>query len=167
MSDIGMNSDVIIGTLPISEWRFSVRHICLRYQNNRCRCRMSDIADIEIDVDAHLWVSVSSGNCSLARSISFDGWARALAALGDIQYLLFARLPIPMTPCNECSIVLHIPSSHLLTNLSGNGQQRLRHFQRVAKLTCQGSSFLEYVVKYTVYTYYNVKSRSNWQFKNY
>jgi hypothetical protein len=54
MSDIGMNYDVDIGTLPISEWRFSVRHICLRYRNNRCRCRMSDIADIEIDVDAHL-----------------------------------------------------------------------------------------------------------------
>jgi hypothetical protein len=54
MSDIGMNSDVDIGILPISEWRFSVRHICLRYLNKRCRCRMSDIADIEIDVDAHL-----------------------------------------------------------------------------------------------------------------
>ncbi len=39
----------------ISEWRFSVRHIGLRYRNNRCRCRMSDIADIRIDVDAHLW----------------------------------------------------------------------------------------------------------------
>ncbi len=34
-----MNSDVDIGTLPISEWRFSVQHICLRYRNNRCRCR--------------------------------------------------------------------------------------------------------------------------------
>ncbi len=50
-----MSSDVDIGTLPISEWRFSVRHICLRYRNNRCRCRMSDIAVIEIDVDAHQW----------------------------------------------------------------------------------------------------------------
>jgi hypothetical protein len=54
MSDIGMNSDVDIRTLPISELRFSVQHICLRYRNNRCRCRMSDIADIEIHVDAHL-----------------------------------------------------------------------------------------------------------------
>ncbi len=54
MSDIGMSSDVYIGTLPISELHFSVRHFCLRYRNNRCRCRMSDIADIEIDVDAHL-----------------------------------------------------------------------------------------------------------------
>ncbi len=26
-----------------------------RYRNNRCRCRMSDIADIKIDVDAHVW----------------------------------------------------------------------------------------------------------------
>ncbi len=58
MSDIGMNSDVDIGALLISEWRFSVWHICLRYRNNRCRCRMSDIANIEIDVDAHLWLSV-------------------------------------------------------------------------------------------------------------
>jgi hypothetical protein len=56
MSDIRLRSDVDIRTLPISEWRFSVRHICLRYRNNRCRCRMSDIADIEIDVDAHLWL---------------------------------------------------------------------------------------------------------------
>jgi hypothetical protein len=55
ISDIGMSSDVDIGTLPISEWRFSVWHICLWYRNNRCRCRMLDIADIEIDVDAHLW----------------------------------------------------------------------------------------------------------------
>ncbi len=39
--DIRMSSDVDIGTLPISEWRFSVRHICLRYRNNRCRCRIS------------------------------------------------------------------------------------------------------------------------------
>jgi hypothetical protein len=39
MSDIGMSSNVDIGTLPISEWRFSVRHFCLRYRNNRCRCR--------------------------------------------------------------------------------------------------------------------------------
>jgi hypothetical protein len=47
MSDIGMDSDVDIGTLPISEWQFSARHICLRYRNlqmsmsdiaNRCRC---------------------------------------------------------------------------------------------------------------------------------
>ncbi len=53
-----MNSDVDVGTLPISEWRFSVWHICLRFRNNRCRCRISDIADIEIDVDAHLcWIA--------------------------------------------------------------------------------------------------------------
>jgi hypothetical protein len=50
-----MNSNVDIGTLPIMEWRFSVRQIFFRYRNNRCRCRMSDIADIKIDVDAHLW----------------------------------------------------------------------------------------------------------------
>jgi hypothetical protein len=59
MSDIGMDSYVDIGTLPISEWQFSVWHICLRYQNNRCRCRMSDIADIRIDVDAHLCLDFS------------------------------------------------------------------------------------------------------------
>jgi hypothetical protein len=49
-----MDSDVDIGTLPKSEWQFSVRHIFFRYRNNRRRCRMSDIADIEVDVDAHL-----------------------------------------------------------------------------------------------------------------
>ncbi len=43
MSDIGMDSDVDIRTFPISEWQFSVRHICLRYRNNRCRCRISPI----------------------------------------------------------------------------------------------------------------------------
>jgi hypothetical protein len=52
-----MDSDVDIGTLPILEWQFSVRHIFFRYRNNRCRCRMSDITDIKIDVDAHLWFS--------------------------------------------------------------------------------------------------------------
>ncbi len=35
-----MNSDIDIGTLPISEWRFSVRQICLRCLNNRCRCQI-------------------------------------------------------------------------------------------------------------------------------
>jgi hypothetical protein len=49
-----MDSDVDIGKLPISELQFSVQHICLRFWNNKCRCRMSDIADIKIDVDAHL-----------------------------------------------------------------------------------------------------------------
>jgi hypothetical protein len=39
--------------MSISEWRFSVRHICIWYRNNRCRCRKFDIADIEIDVNAH------------------------------------------------------------------------------------------------------------------
>ncbi len=49
-----MDSDIDIGTLPISEWQFSVRHIFFQYRNNRCRCRISDIANIKIDVDAHL-----------------------------------------------------------------------------------------------------------------
>jgi hypothetical protein len=55
ISDIGMVSDVDIGTLPISEWQYSVRHNFFRYRNNRCWWRMSDIADIEVYVDAHLW----------------------------------------------------------------------------------------------------------------
>ncbi len=41
ISDIGMDSDVNIGTLPISEWQFLVRHIFFQYRNNRCRCRIS------------------------------------------------------------------------------------------------------------------------------
>ncbi len=57
ISEIGIDSDVDIGTLPISEWQLSVRHIFFQYRNNRCRYRMSDIADIEVDVDAHLWLS--------------------------------------------------------------------------------------------------------------
>ncbi len=45
ISDLGMDSDVDIGTLPISEWQFSLRHIFFRYWNNRCRvgCRISPI----------------------------------------------------------------------------------------------------------------------------
>ncbi len=41
LSDIGMTVFSPTYFLPI--------------RNNRCRCRMSDIADIEVDVDAHLW----------------------------------------------------------------------------------------------------------------
>jgi hypothetical protein len=33
---------------------FSVRRICLQYRNKICRCWMSHVADIKIDVDAHL-----------------------------------------------------------------------------------------------------------------
>ncbi len=40
-SDIRMDNDVDIETLPISEWMVSVRHICFRYRNNRCQCRIS------------------------------------------------------------------------------------------------------------------------------
>jgi hypothetical protein len=49
-----MEADVDIGTLPISECEDLFRHILFRYQNKRCRCRMSDIADMKADVDAHL-----------------------------------------------------------------------------------------------------------------
>ncbi len=34
----------------------STYSIFFRYRNNRCRCQMSDIADITIDVDANLWL---------------------------------------------------------------------------------------------------------------
>ncbi len=50
-----MEADVAIGTLPISECEDLVRHIWFLYQNKRCRCQMSDIADMKSDVDAHLW----------------------------------------------------------------------------------------------------------------
>ncbi len=50
-----MDSDDNIGTLPTSEWQFSVRHIFFLYRNDRCRCWISDIANIKIDVDAHPW----------------------------------------------------------------------------------------------------------------
>ncbi len=54
-----MDSDVDIGTLPISEWQFSEGHIFFLYWNNKCWCRMLDIADIMIDVDAHLCIYVT------------------------------------------------------------------------------------------------------------
>ncbi len=41
MLDIGIDVDIDIGTLLTLKWLFSVRHICLRYQNNRCQCRIS------------------------------------------------------------------------------------------------------------------------------
>jgi hypothetical protein len=47
--DFGMDSDVDIGKTVF------VRYIFFRYWNNRCGCQISDIADIKIDVDAHLW----------------------------------------------------------------------------------------------------------------
>ncbi len=39
ISDIGIDSDIDNGILPVSEWQFSVRHTFFRYPNNRCRCR--------------------------------------------------------------------------------------------------------------------------------
>ncbi len=56
MSDIGMDSDVDIRTLPISEWQFSVRHILpdIGITDVDVGCRISDIADIKIDVNVHL-----------------------------------------------------------------------------------------------------------------
>jgi hypothetical protein len=57
MSDICMNSDVDIGTLPISKWRFSVPHICLRYWHNRCRWRISPptLRSMSMPTYAHLY----------------------------------------------------------------------------------------------------------------
>ncbi len=63
IADVGMDSDVNIGTLPISEWQFSVLHIFVRYWKNRCRCQMSDIANIKVNVDAHLCPNVNVQNC--------------------------------------------------------------------------------------------------------
>ncbi len=64
MSDIGMDSDVDIGTLPISEWQFSVRHIFFRYRNNRCRCRISPILRLmsmpTYGEDSPRWKNVAS-----------------------------------------------------------------------------------------------------------
>ncbi len=47
-----MEVDVDIRTIPISEWKDLVRHFMFRYRNKRCPCRMSDIAEINADVDA-------------------------------------------------------------------------------------------------------------------
>ncbi len=49
-----MEADVDTGTLPISECEDLVRHILFQYRKEICRCRMSDIADMKADVDAHL-----------------------------------------------------------------------------------------------------------------
>jgi hypothetical protein len=51
ISYIGKNSDVDIGMTV------SVRHIFFRYWNKRCQ--KSDIADIKINVDAHLCFMIS------------------------------------------------------------------------------------------------------------
>ncbi len=54
ISDTGMDSDVNIGTFSdIGMTVLSPKYFLPK--NNRCRCRISDIADIKIDVDAHLW----------------------------------------------------------------------------------------------------------------
>ncbi len=53
-----MDSDVDIRTLLLLEWKFSVRYIFFWYRNNWCWCQMFDIANIKIDVDAHLRMSV-------------------------------------------------------------------------------------------------------------
>ncbi len=60
-----MNSDVDIGALAIQEWQYSFRHIFfdIRITDVDVECRIEvrvastqqDIADIKIDVDAHLW----------------------------------------------------------------------------------------------------------------
>ncbi len=90
MSDIRTNSDVDIGLLPISEWRFSVWHICLRYRNNRCRCRMSDIADIKINVDAHLCSEHWRPSCNeLHRTVDNLTLGRRVASCQ--KHLLLAR----------------------------------------------------------------------------
>jgi hypothetical protein len=57
--EIGMEADVDNGTLPISEWKDLVWHILFRCRNKCCRYRMSDIADMKANVDAHLWTSLS------------------------------------------------------------------------------------------------------------
>jgi hypothetical protein len=79
MSNIGMNSDTDIGTLPISELRFSGRHICLQYWNNRCRCWMADISDIKIDVDAHLCLCLieSAGATHAPAHSIIEDWIRS------------------------------------------------------------------------------------------
>ncbi len=69
LADIGMEVDVDIGTIPISEWKDLVWHFLFRYQNKRYQCRMSDIADIKADVDAHLWLIPHGFNCNSAISM--------------------------------------------------------------------------------------------------
>ncbi len=46
-----MEAEVDIETLPISEWKDLVGNILFQYRNKKCRCWMSDIADIKNDVD--------------------------------------------------------------------------------------------------------------------
>jgi hypothetical protein len=74
-----MNSGVDIGILPISEWRFSVRHICLRYRNNRCRCRMLDIATMR-----SMTVPTYAGSILLARNTCEDFQRTLFAFKGTV-----------------------------------------------------------------------------------
>jgi hypothetical protein len=77
-----METNVDIETLPISEWKDLVRHILFRYRNKRCRCRMSDIANIKADVGAHLWYFLSSKHPPLYR---FKLYRKATVPAPSIQ----------------------------------------------------------------------------------
>ncbi len=84
-----MNSDVDIGTLPISEWPFSVWHICLQYRNNRCRCRMLDNADIQIDVDAYLLIA-DRAKVGPPKKLTIHK-RRKMSYLFQLKFVLFPR----------------------------------------------------------------------------
>jgi hypothetical protein len=85
MSDIGMNSDVDIGTLLISEWRF------------QSDIFVSDIGitdvdvgyrDIEIDVDAHLLQKGMNYNIKGQKQLGKSHW-RAKWVVHNLEKLIF------------------------------------------------------------------------------
>jgi hypothetical protein len=99
-----MNSDVDIRTLPISEWRFSVWHICLRYRNNRCRCRMSDIADIKGIVVWNLprvilYIFPFVFSYTIIALKLFATIIRLCESINDLQFLLTVQSYEKLTTC--------------------------------------------------------------------
>jgi hypothetical protein len=109
MSDIGMEAYVDIGTLPILEWKDLVWHFLFQYWNKRCRCRMSDIADIKADVDAHLCCSeqffslqrsiinvLFKGTVSPNTGLHFSFWKNKLVlSAGLLMVLTFFYFVVP------------------------------------------------------------------------
>jgi hypothetical protein len=86
-----MDPDDYIGTLPISEWQCSVRHIFFRYRNNRCRCRMSPT----FDVDAHLCTQYTNAHLDFCGDVNFSS-TRCITR-GGAQFTLFLALPSQTT----------------------------------------------------------------------
>jgi hypothetical protein len=66
-------------------------------KNNRCPCRMSDIADIKINVDAYLWPYAIS-NCAVCHPVQYQ--IAQCATLCNIK--LHSVPPCAISNCTVC-----------------------------------------------------------------